>query len=122
MNVAILGASPNTDRASYQVLKRLTDAGHTPFPINPVLPDIDGIKVCARLSELPEPVDTVTIYLSAKNSDRLAKELINCGARRVIFNPGAENTTLADQLQSRGLHVIEACTLALLAAGQFNEA
>ncbi len=122
MNVAILGASPNTDRASYQALKRLAEAGHTVFPINPALADIEGTKVYARLSELPEPVDTVTVYLSAKNTDRLAKELVNCGARRVIFNPGAENTTLADQLQSRGMHVIEACTLVLLGSGQFNAA
>ncbi len=122
MNVAILGASASTDRASYQSLKRLAEAGHTVFPVNPALTDIDGVKVYARLSELPGPVDTVTIYLSAKNSDRLAKELIHCGARRVIFNPGSENTTLADQLQSRGLHVIEACTLVLLGSGQFNEA
>ena len=122
MNIAVLGASQKSDRASNQAVKRLVEAGHTVFPVHPGLDAIDGIKAYANLSDLPEPVDTVTVYLSAKTSDRLAKELVNCGARRVIFNPGAENSTLADQLQSRGMHVIEACTLVLLSSGQFNEA
>jgi len=122
MNIAVLGASQKQDRASYQAVKRLTEAGHTVFPVHPGLDAVDGIKAYARLSDLPEPVDTVSVYLSAQNSDRLAKELVNCGARRVIFNPGAENTTLADRLQSSGMHVIEACTLVLLSSGQFNEA
>lgn len=122
MKVAVLGASRKPERASYQAVKRLCEAGHEVYPVNPGLEDVDGLRAYGRLSELPGPVDTITVYLSAQNSDRLVKELVNSGARRVIFNPGAENPTLADQLQTRGMRVVEACTLVLLAAGQFNEA
>ncbi len=122
MNVAVLGASDKQGRYSYQAVKRLAEAGHRVFPVRPGLAEVDGIKAYARLSELPEPVDVVTVYLSPQNSERLAKELVNCGARRVIFNPGAENAALSDRLQSLGVHVVEACTLVLLSTGAFNEA
>ena len=122
MNVAVLGASDRPDRPSFEAVQRLQAAGYRVFPVHPRVEAVAGIRVFARLADLPEPPDTITVYLAAPNSIRLAKEILNSGARRVIFNPGAENPTLADQLLAQGIHVVEACTLVLLGTGQFNEA
>lgn len=122
MNVAVLGASNKPDRYSYKAVRLLREKGHTPYPVHPSLAEVDGLRVSPSLSALPEPVDTVTVYLAARNQCPIAEELLNSGARRVIFNPGAENPELAEQLRQSGKEVLNACTLVLLSTGQFETA
>jgi predicted CoA-binding protein len=119
MNVAILGASAKPDRYSYKALNSLREKGHRPFPVHPLLPNIEGLPVCKSLKDVPEPVHTVTVYLSATNSDKAAQDLLESGARRVIFNPGAENPALATRLAEKGIETVNACTLVMLATGRF---
>ena len=119
MNVAVLGASNNPDRYSYKAVKMLGEKGHVPFPVHPGLDDIEGVPVYKSLQEIPDPLDTITVYLSAANSDRIAESILESRARRVIFNPGAENPRLGTRLRAEGVEVVEACTLVLLSTGQF---
>lgn len=119
MNVCVLGASHKPERYSYKALMMLEEHGHKVFPVHPALDEIEGRKVWPSLEALPEPVDTVTLYLSAANSDKLADQLLACAPRRVIFNPGAENPALADRLREAGCEPVEACTLVMLRMGQF---
>jgi predicted CoA-binding protein len=119
MNVAVLGASNKPDRYSYKAVKRLEGHGHTVFPVHPKLSEIEGIKVYASLADLPEAVDTITVYLSPENSDKVADEIVAAGAKRVIFNPDTENRLLSQQLRAQGVKVIEACTLVMLGTGEF---
>jgi uncharacterized protein len=120
MNVAVLGASNKPERYSFKAVQLLRQTGHTPYPVHPTLAEVDGLPVFPSLRAIPSPVDTITVYLSARNQEPIADELLNSGARRVIFNPGAENRELADQLRQRGKEVLEACTLVLLNTGQFG--
>ncbi|HOB99400.1 MAG TPA: CoA-binding protein [Verrucomicrobiota bacterium] len=119
MNVAVLGASNKTDRYSFKAVRMLREKGHVPYPVHPALAAVDGIPAWTSLRAIPEPIDTVTVYLSARNQEAIANDLLGGGARRVIFNPGAENPELAEQLRQRGKEVLEACTLVLLSTGQF---
>ncbi len=80
---------------------------------------MDGIPVWPSLEKIPELIDTVTVYLSPRSQEAVAEALLNSGARRVIFNPGAENDELAGRLRQRGKEVLYACTLVLLTTGQF---
>ena len=54
-----------------------------------------------------------------KQSNLLAKDLLEKNPRRMIFNPGAENPDLASQARLRGIEAIDACTLVMLRTGQF---
>jgi CoA binding domain len=57
--------------------------------------------------------------LSPANSNKAAYDMLESRAKRVIFNPGAENAALAAQLTGKNIEVINACTLAMLTTGQF---
>ena len=122
MNVAVLGASNRPERYSFKAVRLLREKGHTPFPVHPALSQVDGLQVWPSPKAIPEAVDTVTVYLSPRNQEPVMEELLNCGARRVIFNPGTENPDLADRLRARGKEVLHACTLVLLTTGQFAPA
>jgi len=121
MNVAVLGASNKPDRYSFKAVRMLREKGHTPYPVHPALAAVDGIPAWPSLSAIPAAIDTVTVYLSARNQQTIAADLLDSKARRVIFNPGAENPDLAHQLRQRGKEVLEACTLVLLTTGQFEK-
>lgn len=120
MNVAVLGASNKPERYSFKAVRLLREKGHTVLPVHPALAHVDGLQVWPSLRALPGPVDTITIYLSARNQEPIAEELLDCATPRVIFNPGTENPVLAERLRAQGKEVLHACTLVLLATGQFT--
>lgn len=117
--VVIVGASKNPERYSHRALLLLRKHGHEVVPVHPKLAEIEGIPVVADLSLIAGPVDTVTLYVGPAISSGLQDKLIALNPRRVLFNPGAENASLADALQKAGIACEEACTLVLLNTGQF---
>lgn len=119
MNVAVLGASIKPDRYSFKAVCMLREKGHVPYPVHPALSAVDGIPAWPSLRAILSPIDTVTVYLSARNQQPIAEQLLASEVRRVIFNPGAENPELAEQLRQRGKEVLHACTLVLLTTGEF---
>ena len=119
MNVAVIGASNKQDRYSYKAVVLLREKGHTPYPVHPSLAAVDEIPVYASLRNIPTPIDTISIYLSASHQNAVAEDILRSGARRVIFNPGAENPKLLARLKTAGIEAMDACTLVLLNTGQF---
>lgn len=117
--VAVLGASPKPERYANIVIRELIDAGHHVFPINPGYEDILGIPCRKSLDEIPEPLDTITIYLGARRSTPLITEILNAHPARIIINPGAENPELEKQAASQGIQVQRACSIVMLKTGQF---
>jgi len=122
MNVAVLGASNKPERYSFQAVKLLAGKGHAVFPVHPALVAIEGAPVFKQLGDIPVPLHTVTLYVGPERSAALAAEILAARPQRVIFNPGAENPVLAQQLQTAGIRVENACTLVLLRTGTFGAA
>lgn len=120
MKVAVLGASPNPERFSNKAIRLLREHGHEVVPVNPSHQEIEGLKVVPDLTQLqPGSIDTVTVYMQAHRSDAMLDSLKNLRPRRVVFNPGAENPSLAEKLEQSGIQVVENCTLVMLRAGIF---
>lgn len=118
--VAVLGASPKEDRYSNKAIRLLREHGHDVVPVHPTYETIENLAVVPDVKSLANgSVDTVTVYLSARNTEGMGPDLIRLRPRRVIFNPGAENAALAEELRRAGIGVEEACTLVLLNTGQF---
>lgn len=118
-NVAVLGASNNPERYSYKAVKMLAEKAYEVFPVHPSGNAVDGVECYKNLADIDKPLDTITIYLSAKNSTAMIDEIINSSPRRVIINPGAENEILKASCEAANIQVVEACTLVLLTTGQF---
>ena len=119
MKIAILGASKNPDRYAYKAFKMLQEYGHTPYPVTPKFADIEGVPAVTKLTDLREPIDTLTMYVGPDISSQLSNDILKLKPRRVIFNPGSENPKLQETLVQDGIEVEEACTLVLLRTNQF---
>ncbi|WP_300462312.1 CoA-binding protein [Desulfobacula sp.] len=118
--VAVIGASPKQDRYSNKAIRMLAQYHHTPIPVAPTHALIEGRKVYQHLEDIPEKIDTVTLYVSPSRQEPIIKDIIKLGPKRVIFNPDTENKAVYDQLKQAGIEVVEACTLVLLKTNQFS--
>ncbi|MBX3040547.1 MAG: CoA-binding protein [Bdellovibrionaceae bacterium] len=117
--VAILGASKNPERFSYRAFRMLSDYGHRPVPVSPKMKELEGVPVYESLKDLKGPIDTLTMYVGPDRSTALSDQILALHPKRVIFNPGSENPTLARALEKSGVQVIEDCTLVMLQEGTF---
>jgi predicted CoA-binding protein len=119
MNVAVIGASDKPERFSYQAVSLLKEKGHQVFPVHQRLKTIDGLGVYTSIKDIPQPIDTVTLYVAADISSGIAADILAVKPKRLIFNPGAENPQLLAQAHSQGILTTENCTLVMLRSGQF---
>ncbi|MEE4272107.1 MAG: CoA-binding protein [Thermoanaerobaculales bacterium] len=117
--VAVLGASTNPERYSNKAILRLLENGHEVVPVHPALDEVEGLKVVPNLAAIGGAVDTLTMYVSPKLSAKMTDAILALKPGRVIFNPGTENAELESALNDAGIGTLQACTLVLLATGQF---
>lgn len=117
--VVILGASEKPDRYANKAFHLLKEYGHAPVPVSPRLKELEGMHVFSSLSEVANPVDTLTMYVGKEKSSQLKNEILALKPKRVIFNPGSENPDLKKALEQSGIEVVEGCTLVMLRSHQF---
>ena len=118
--VVVLGASTKASRYSNMAVRQLKGKGYKVIPVNPGHPIVEGLDTVARLSDIKEPVHTLTLYLNPMWSERIEDEIINLKPGRVIFNPGTESHRLRESLNNSGIPYLEACTLVMLSTNQFE--
>ncbi len=100
-------------------MQMLKEYGHRALPVNPAFETILDEKCYPKISDLPGPIDTATLYLGEARSTPLIDEIVSAKPRRIIMNPGAENDALADKAREQGIEVVYGCTLVMLRAGHF---
>jgi predicted CoA-binding protein len=117
---AVAGAS--TDRSKYgnKVLRSYQQAGRKVFAIHPRETSIEGAPGFARLSELPEPIDGLSIVTPPAVTEKLVEEAAAAGVRRLWMQPGAESPAAIARARELGLEVIAGGPCVLVAL-QFQE-
>lgn len=114
----VLGASTNPDRYSFLAIKSLIDHGHEVYAIGKKPGKIDNTEIGTE-AKVILALDTITLYLNAKNQKPYYDYIFAQNPKRIIFNPGAENSQLANLAKEKGIVAQNACTLVLLSTGQY---
>lgn len=117
--VVVLGASPKPERYSNQAVRALVEHGHRVIPVHPLLKKIAGVSAVSALSLVKDPVNTLTLYVGPERGKELLQDMINLGPDRVIMNPGTESDEIEEELNTKGIPVLRACTLVMLRTDQF---
>ena len=120
--VAVLGASRNRQRYANRAVRALQQHGYDVIPINPAHDAIEGLPVVPDLAALQRQVHTLTVYVGPRHIAPLIDDIVAARPRRVILNPGTESEALEHALDEHAIPYLEACTLVLLATGQFETA
>ncbi|HEV3221929.1 MAG TPA: CoA-binding protein [Puia sp.] len=114
----VLGASANPARYSFLAINKLREHDHHVIAIGKRPALVADVPVQEKTAQI-DNLDTVSIYLNKNNQKNYYDYIISQHPRRVIFNPGAENPEFEMILADKGIKALEACTLVLLATGQY---
>jgi uncharacterized protein len=110
--IAMVGASANTSRPSYFVLKYLVAKGFRVIPINPGLggQDIAGQKVVGSLADLDGPVDMIDIFRNSEAAGVVVDDAIKLkdklGLKVIWMQLSVRNDAAAAKAEAAGLTVI----------------
>lgn len=114
----VIGASPNADRYSYKATSSLQRHNYQVYPIGIKQGQINGLDIIID-KPLLKNIDTVTLYVGPKNQLEWVDYIFALNPKRIIFNPGTENSEFETLAELKGIEVLEACTLVLLSINQY---
>jgi len=114
----VLGASLKPERYSNKAVHALVSNNHDVLAFGLRNGNIGRVEIQKNLP-LRIPIDTVTLYLNPSRQKEYYRYLIDLKPRRVIFNPGTENSELVTLLEQEGIITEVACTLVLLSIGNY---
>ena len=106
--VAIVGASPKSDRPSHGVMRFLQRSGYRAIPVNPTAAGetINGERCRATLAEIGEPIDMVDIFRRSELAGAVVDEAIAIGAKVVWMQLGVRDDEAAVRAEKAGLKVV----------------
>ncbi|MTH94978.1 CoA-binding protein [Roseibium sp. RKSG952] len=108
--VAMVGASSNTVRPSYFVLKYLLSKGYEVWPVNPgqAGKEILGQEVFANLTSLPAAPDMIDIFRNSQAAAQIVDAILATGWRpKVIWMQlGVRHDEAASRAEAAGIKVV----------------
>ncbi len=108
--IAVVGWSPNPERASHTISDALEELG---WEVYRVRPGAGRPEVWDSLEDLPVPVDLVNVFRRPEAVPALVEPARRAGARVFWMQPGAESEEAARLARAAGLEPIQgACILA----------
>jgi predicted CoA-binding protein len=104
--IAIVGLSPKEDKPSNEVAKYLIEAGYRIIPVNPGYDEILGVKCWHTLSDIPEKVDIVDIFMRADKVIPVVEEALAMKPRCIWLQLGIVNEEAKKTAESKDITFI----------------
>jgi len=106
--IAVVGASPNPQKASHRVAKYLKEVGYKMIPIYPKGDEILGEKVYKSLPDIEERVDMVVVFRKPAALDKIADAVIARGDIKTYWTQLAlVNNNAAQRVKDVGINVVQ---------------
>ncbi|MEN1785965.1 MAG: CoA-binding protein [Bacteroidota bacterium] len=117
-NTLVFGASLKSNRYANLVIHRLRENEVSTFAFGIRAGSVADVAVVTSVADLPK-IDIITLYLGLQCQKEYYQTIVDLNPKKVIFNPGTENPEFYTVLQNHHIEVEVACTLVLLATGQY---
>jgi predicted CoA-binding protein len=116
----ILGASSNKDKYAFVAAQMLHEQDIPFVPVGIKAGEVFGNAIL-DLKNKPaiEEVDTITLYISAKNQLEWYDYILSLKPKRIVFNPGTQNPELKALAKENQIDTVSACSLVMLSTGQY---
>ena len=109
--VAIVGASSNPDKFGNKSVRAYLHRGWTVYPVNPKEDEIEGLKVYKSITDVPQPIDRVSLYLPPPVLMKALEAIAAVKAKEVFFNPGTDSPEVIQKAEELGINTIAACSI-----------
>lgn len=104
--IAVVGLSPRPDRPSHRIARRLQRWGYRVIPVRPAVSAVLGEKAYPRLADVPEPIDLVDVFRTAREIGPIVEQCIALNIRAIWIQQGIVNTAAAERARAAGLFVV----------------
>lgn len=92
-------------------MRAFLSQGYKVYPINPGEVSVEGLQTLKSVTDVPEPLEMVTVYLRPALTLKVLPEIAEKGCKELWLNPGtADDAVLAEAARLK-LNVIEACSI-----------
>jgi predicted CoA-binding protein len=109
--IAVVGASGDRRKFGNKCVRAYLRAGYRVFPVNPNEPQVEGLPTYARLQDVPEELDRISVYLPPPTTLEVLPDIAEKGAREVWFNPGAADARVIEEARRREIPVRNGCSI-----------
>src|SRR5687768_8988604 len=104
--IAMVGASANPSKPSYEIMKTLLAAGFTVIPVNPTETEVLGQRAYPSLDAIATPVHIVNVFRRSEQTPEIADAAVKIGARALWLQAGISNDEAARRARDGGLEVV----------------
>ena len=108
--IAVVGVSRQAGEAANFVFRKLRDAGHTVFPVNPRTGEVEHVPCYPNVRSIPGGVGAVLIFTPPAASADVVRECADLGITRVWLHrslgPGSVSAEALQVAEERHLTVI----------------
>lgn len=110
--IAMVGASPNSDRPAFGVMRYLLAEGYRVIPVRPLdCDEVLGVPCVATLAEIEEPIDLVDVFRNLEACPGHAREAVEAGAKALWLQLDLVSPEARRIATEAGLDYVEdACT------------
>ena len=110
-SIVIVGASADRSKYGNKAVRAFKDGGWTVYPVNPKADEIEGLTAYANVTDVPEPVDRVSMYVPAEVGMGMLDAIAGKHPAEFFLNPGSESPELVAAATDKGLKPIMACSI-----------
>lgn len=114
----LIGASDNPERYAFKAATSLHNHGHEVILLGKRSGTVIGQAIIKERPVLTD-IDTVTLYINTENQREWYNYIVSLKPKRVVFNPGTENSEFKKILEQNNIEALEACTLVMLSIGNY---
>lgn len=116
----IVGATTNPSRYAFVAAGMFDERNLEFIPIGIKTGEVFGNEILDLRSKPDlKDIHTITLYIGPSHQDEWIDYLIGLEPKRIIFNPGTENSDFYKAAKAAGIEVLVACNLVLLSTNQF---
>jgi len=108
-NIAMVGVSNDTTKASTIVMKYMQMYGFKIYPVNPKAKDkkILGEDVCGKITDIKDRVDIVNVFRPSNEALDIAKDTIIIKAKVLWLQLGIKNLEAKKLVEQKKIEYIE---------------
>ncbi len=107
--IAVVGLSPNPERASFRISKYMQAQGYRIVPIHPAASEVLGENAYPSLSAAAQAmaIDLVNVFRRSEDIPPIANEAVAIGAKALWLQLGIENDEACAHAARHGLETVQ---------------
>jgi len=104
--VAVAGVSRNPKKFGYTAFQEVRKKGLNVVPVNPNLPEIDGMTCYKSVSDLPPGINALWILTGKQNTLDVVRQAVDRGIRNIWIQQSSDTPEALDLLKDKEVNLI----------------